>query len=448
MDLTRKQFLAASGAVAGGLWAANAVGVPGFGSPSEAAAAAAAAVQSGDDDLLATMAQLMENNWYLPVEQLAEDEMRVSFMGTAFVPRISQACNSVFIEVGTGQSFVFDLGMGTLTKYTAMGVPGSRMTRVFITHLHGDHMSDLPGLYCFGPPHGRMTPLHIYGPSGPLIKGAVHPKEGTKAFCDALYALCAWHREAFSFLPTDLKPSAEYPQGTSGYDIVAHEFDYRAEGPDAIAYQDDDVTITHFPAAHDRDGSVSYRIDFKGQSVVFSGDTKPTTWMPKYAKNVDVLIHEMALTARDWVQHQNGLYPGDPNYGVNWAGSMEVQANSHTPEKGFGQTMAKCTPRLGVITHCHFNQDTLVPALQKVSEYYDGPLTWAIDGMVLNLRPGQRIRQRMALMPDFGWDVMYNGYPSDQIAAPKYSGPFAQFSDFTMAHIPPEWKKWPTDEEE
>ena len=69
----------------------------------------------------------MQNNWYMPVEDLAEDEIRISFMGTAFVPRVDQACNSVFIEVGTGQSFVFDLGMGTITKYTAMGVPFTRM---------------------------------------------------------------------------------------------------------------------------------------------------------------------------------------------------------------------------------------------------------------------------------------------------------------------------------
>ena len=364
VDLTRKQFLAASGVAAGGLWAANAMGMPGFGSPDPAVAAAAAAARSGDPDLIELSRQLMQNNWYMPVEDLAEDEIRISFMGTAFVPRVNQACNSVFIEVGTGQSFVFDLGMGTIAKYTAMGVPFTRMTNVFITHLHADHMSDLTALYCFGPPHSRLTPLNVYGPSGPRLNGIVYTDQGTKAFCNALYTMCTWHRESMSFLYTDLKPSAEYPQGTSGWDLVAHEFDYRAEGPNAIAYQDADVTITHFPAAHDRDGSVSYKLEFKGQSVVFSGDSKPTTWMNKYGKGVDVLIHEMALTPKDWVTHQSGLYPGDPGYPANLAGSMEVQANSHTPEKAFGKIMADCKPRLGVITHCHFNQDTLVTAMQ------------------------------------------------------------------------------------
>ena len=451
MDLTRKQFLAGTGAVAGGLWAANAMGAPGFGGPAAAGAAGRGdfpVIPPTDPTIMETAARMMRNNWYMPVEPLAEDEIRVSIMGSAFVPRVAQAANSVFIEVGTGQSFVFDLGMGTLTKYTAMGVPFTRMEHVFITHLHADHMSDLVALYCFGPPHGRVTPLNIYGPSGPRLNGAVYTKEGTKAFCESLYAMCSWHREAMSFLYTDLKPTADDPDPGGGYDIAAHEFDYRSEGKDAVAYQDDDVTITHFPAAHDRDGSVSYRLDFKGQSVVFSGDTKPTTWMPKYASGVDLLIHEMALTPKTWVEHQAGLYPGDEGYLGNLAGSMEVQANSHTPETAFGQIMAKCKPRLGVITHCHFNQDTFIPAMDRVRKFYDGPVAWAIDGVVFNLRPGQDIKQRMALMPDFAWDVIVSSYTTDEVEPPKYKGPFAQFSDFTMDHIPPEWKKWPADNAE
>ena len=50
--------------------------------------------------------------------------------------------SSVFVETGNGDSFVFDCGCGVISRYTAMGVPSSRMTKVFLTHLHGDHMSD------------------------------------------------------------------------------------------------------------------------------------------------------------------------------------------------------------------------------------------------------------------------------------------------------------------
>jgi ribonuclease Z len=432
MDLTRKQFLAASGATAGALWAGNALGVAGMGGPEEAAAAGAAegSVAPTQEQLAR---RLIQNSWYLPVEDLAADEMRISFMGTSFTSRVGQAMNSVFVEVGTGQSFVFDLGSGTITKYTAMGIPSSRMDRVFITHLHGDHMSDLVALYCFGPAHDRKTPLHIYGPSGPVLKGTEYKDQGTAAFCKNLLALCKWHSDAMSFLETGLK------NGEDGYQIVPHELNYMMEP--GVAYKDDDVLINHFPAAHDRDGSISYKITFHGMSVVFSGDTKPTDWMLKYAKGVDVLIHEMALSVNDWVNHMAGLYPGDDNYAAAYAQMKEVQDNSHTPEDALGKILAETAPRLGVITHCHFNQDTFIQAVDRVRRRYEGPLAWAIDTMVLNLRPGERIKQRQALIPDFGWDVSTKSYPPDQVAPSKYNGPYAQFSDFTMKHILPAYKK-------
>jgi len=431
-DLTRKQFLAASGATAGALWAGNALGFPGLGGPEAAAAAAAATAASADPTQEQLARRLIQNSWYLPVEDLAADEMRISFMGTSFTARVGQAMNSVFIEVGTGQNFVFDLGSGTITKYTAMGIPSSRMDHVFITHLHADHMSDLVALYCFGPAHDRKTPLHIYGPSGPILNGTEYPDQGTAAFCDNLLALCKWHSEGMSFLNTGLT------DGEDGYQITPHELGYMKDP--GVAYKDDDVLINHFPAAHDRDGSISYKITFNGMSVVFSGDTKPTDWMLKHAKGVDVLIHEMALSVNDWVEHQAGLYPGDDNYDAVHAQMQEVQDNSHTPEDALGKILARTKPRLGVITHCHFNQDTFIQAIDRVRRHYQGPLAWAIDTTVLNLQPGEPIKQRQALIPAFGWDLGTKSYPTEDVAPSKYDGPYAQFSDFTMKHILPGYK--------
>jgi ribonuclease Z len=427
MDLTRKEFLAASGATAGALWAGNALGIPGVGGPEAAAAAGAVSADPTQQELAR---RLIQNSWYLPVEDLAADEMRISFMGSSFTPRVNQAMNSVFIEVGTGQSFVFDCGSGVITKYTAMGIPSSRMTRVFITHLHGDHMSDLVALYCFGPAHDRKTPLHIYGPSGPVLQGRVFNDQGTKAFCKNLQALCKWHTEAFSFLSTGLT------NGEDGYQVVPHELPYKTVGGEA--YRDGDVLITHFPVAHDRDGSIGYKLEWNGMKVVFSGDTKPVQWILDEGRGVDVLIHEMALSPNVWVEHQAGLYPGDPNYQAALAMMQEVQDNSHTPEEALGEILAATRPRLGVITHCHFNQDTFIRALDLVRKHYDGPLAWATDTVVLNLRPGEPIKQRMALISPVAWDLGTKSY--DNPAPPKYDGPYAQFSDFTMNGILPGYK--------
>jgi ribonuclease Z len=104
--------------------------------------------------------------------ELASDEMRITFLGTNFPPaRRAQQMMSIFVEVGpwvqdpnggwgkAKDSFVFDCGAGALTNYSAMGIGFSRMDKIFITHLHGDHMSDLSAIYCFGPANDRKWPL-------------------------------------------------------------------------------------------------------------------------------------------------------------------------------------------------------------------------------------------------------------------------------------------------
>ena len=373
----------------------------------------------------------IQNNWYLPVEDLAEDEIRISFMGTNYAGRPGQSMSSVFIETGNGESFVFDCGCGVISRYTAMGVPSSRMTKVFLTHLHGDHMSDLVTLYCFGPAHDRKTPLHVYGPSGPILDDVEYPEQGTNAFCEALYRMCAWHRESMSFLKTGLQ------DGRDGYQLVPHELPYRKVGTAYHVPGPQGVTITHFPAAHDRDGSISYKLEYRGMKVVFSGDTKPTKWMLQEGKDADVLIHELALSVETWVNHMAGLYEGDPGYREAYAELQEVQDNSHTPGDMLGKILATCKPQLAVITHCHFNQDTFIDAVQSVRKRYKGPLAWATDFVVLNVKPGGDIKQRMAVVPDYSWDITGETYPPGEMAEPKYDGPYAQFSDFTMRHILP-----------
>jgi ribonuclease Z len=393
-------------------------------------ASAASRVTAGDS-AADKLREKIQNNWYLPVEDLDEDEIRISFMGTNFAGRPGQSMSSVFVETGNGDSFVFDCGCGVISRYTAMGVPSSRMTKVFLTHLHGDHMSDLVTLYCFGPAHDRKTPLHVYGPSGPILDDVEYPGQGTNAFCESLYRMCAWHRESMSFLNTGLK------DGQDGYQLVPHELPYREVGTAYHVPGPGGVKITHFPAAHDRDGSISYKLEYKGMKVVFGGDTKPTRWMLKHGKGVDVLIHEMALSVETWVNHMAGLYKGDLGYREAYAEMQSVQDNSHTPEEQLGKIFARCKPKLAVVTHCHFNQDTFIEGVDGVRKHYRGPLAWATDLVVLNVKPGGDIKQRMAVVPDYSWDITSKSYLPRELADPKYDGPYAQFSDFTMRHILP-----------
>ena len=102
--------------------------------------------------------------YYPGTEVLQDDEVRVTFMGSTFYPNQSQSGMSIFVELGNGDNFVFDMGIGSLRNYNSFSIPFNTIDKVFITHLHMDHISDLPYFMMFRPIQMGWSPLHIYGP--------------------------------------------------------------------------------------------------------------------------------------------------------------------------------------------------------------------------------------------------------------------------------------------
>jgi ribonuclease Z len=364
--------------------------------------------------------------------------MRITFCGTWYSPRINQACNSVFVELGNKNhdSFVFDAGMGVLSRYISLGVPYSRMDKVFLTHLHGDHMTDLVAIYCFGPAVDRKSPLYVWGPSGDSRD------EGTKAFCDNLYKLCKWHRESFSFLSTG------YQQGGDGYDLRSRELPYM-KNP-GLAYYNNGVKISHFPAMHARDGAISYRLEWAVdrhtvRSMVFTGDTKPTDYVIKNGQGLDVLIHEMTTTPEVWTTKMTGLKPpfSDPNQEAEYKevleDNTEVIENSHTEWGALGYILSKTNPRLGVATHYPNDADLIDPGKAGVACSWPGDFVIAQDLTVITIDPDGKIETAQADVcnscGEFPWPT---GAPlTGPLAPPKYDGPLAQFNPMLLQHMIP-----------
>jgi len=387
---------------------------------------------------------------FTPGEKLDPDEMRITFLGTSCIPRLSQECNSVYIEVGSGDQFVFDCGTGVSAKYNALGVPMSKMNKIFLTHLHADHTSDLTHIYCFGPAEDRKSPLFIFGPKdsgfvyhdpdgnrrGPYL-------DGTKAFCERLREMNRWHTESFSFGPTSypdyqkIKPTqlswglpvppipVADDSDDDGYAIIPIELEWRNSGRhpyDNIAYhnQETGVTITHFPAIHTRQGSVSYKLTWNNMSVIFTGDTKPNQDVIEQAKGVDVLIHEMVMPAYVWAAKNSGLPPTDPDFIKAYDYALQVQNSSHTPQGAFGYLMSQIepAPRLTVATHFQAEDDTIFSATQSVRNHVPtGELTFAADFMVLNVSK-ERILQRRAVVSPYAFYPV--SPPQTNTNSPKY----------------------------
>ncbi|MGE5531108.1 MAG: hypothetical protein ACM3VW_03190 [Bacteroidota bacterium] len=312
--LTRRGFLMASGVALGGAALgpavpfASAVAGTGMGKPPEA--------QQCDENACGypvnpkttlgysypnRLRKFTRDMW----PDLADDEMRITFLGSFGGPPVRRAQQqmSVFVEVGpwtpdppdpsqgfgkATDSFVFDLGGGCLCNYAAMGITYSRMDKVFINHLHADHVADLTNLFCFGPVWDRKWPLYIWGQGPSTVESAAgsgkYYDDGVNAFCHNLRELCRWHTEGQSYLPTTFPdyhvptmddwhtPVELTPLGddapNDAYAIVPIQLDWTKKGLDAkgnpdysnIAYQANGVTITHFPVIHYRKGSMGYKI--------------------------------------------------------------------------------------------------------------------------------------------------------------------------------------------
>jgi ribonuclease Z len=305
--------------------------------------------------------------------RLGDDEMRITFMGSAIPPvRQAAAMMSVFVEVGWDEqnyrardSFVFDCGAGVAAHYGAMEVGFARMDKIFLTHLHGDHMGDLTHIYCFGPSGDRVTPQYVFGPGPSGVKSPRPPRrlydDGTRAFCRNFREAMRWHSESFSFQNTSYRdyptPDEIYgrwglphkpvqvsddPWG-DGFSLVPIELDWRAVGGVAYDNKDTGVRVTHFPVIHNRRGSIGYKLEWRGLSMIFTGDTKPEWNSIRQASNggagVDVFVHEMVVPPEIWAM-QN-LHLPVPGSGDDWdaaVGRLPACRTAPTPRRGLSAT--------------------------------------------------------------------------------------------------------------
>ena len=208
-------------------------------------------------------------------EPVGPEEIRVTILGSGdpFVTR-SQASASVLIEVGNEQRdfFFFDLGSGSVANFNGLHLPVTATTKVFLTHLHADHVGDMPTLIWSLAKAGRRDPVEVWGPAGE------RPELGTRAYAEHLTAAHAW----------DMQSLCGHP-GQSGARMVTTEVPYDATG---TVYERGGVRISSFPVIHILNGAVGYRLDYAGRSVVFSGDTRPCRNLVEAADGVDLLIHE------------------------------------------------------------------------------------------------------------------------------------------------------------
>src|SRR3989344_1741689 len=121
--------------------------------------------------------------------------MNLTILGTgSAMPTPSRNHSATALDIGQ-EVLLFDCGEGTQLQLTKAGISNNKISKIFITHWHGDHILGLLGLTQTMSLNKRTKPLDIYGPAG--------TKANFKKFMELVDS-----QPVYKINVTDLKPGA------------------------------------------------------------------------------------------------------------------------------------------------------------------------------------------------------------------------------------------------
>lgn len=287
--------------------------------------------------------------------------MQVILLGTASGPTFNaQRLGISTLVVAGPEKLLFDAGRSLTIGMTRLAVNPVDVTKIFLTHLHSDHVISLPELLLFPWPQGRKTPLEVWGPTG------------TRSMMQKLQeAFASDIRNRRHLLPAD------------GVNVVATDI---REG---VVYESNGVKVTAFLVDHSKAPAFGYRIDFRGHSVAISGDTKPSENLVKFASGVDLIIHEV----NRWKQDPVLTGPPDellPNSRQTRKQAIYI-AEDHTDGAEAGKVFDRVKPKLAIFSHYGGLDPQATLAL--VRQNYSGPVEFGEDLMTIEIASQVSVRR-------------------------------------------------------
>jgi ribonuclease Z len=300
-----------------------------------------------------------------------QDGLYAGLCGTGSpLPDVHRAGPCIAVLAGS-HFFIVDAGEGSTRNVLLMNFPIGRTDAILLTHFHSDHIADLGEMELQRWMGGsNRTPVDVIGPTG---VGQV------VAGFNAAYQLDEEYRVAHH------GPATAPPSGQGG---VARSFELSpASDASVVVYEQDGVKITafkvnHFPVVP----AVGYRFDYKGRSLVISGDTVYSESLMKHAKAADVLFHEALNTQMVQIMNEYAGETGSPSLGKI---THDIPSYHSTPADA---AKVAAGARVRRLVYYHIIPPLPSPILKNLfmgdaKKYFKGPITIGKDGMLFFLPP-------------------------------------------------------------
>ena len=261
--------------------------------------------------------------------------LQVTFLGTAAsIPTSTRALSSVAVK-RQGELFLFDCGEGTQKQMILAKIGFNRRTRVFITHMHGDHVLGLPGILQTMSLLGRDKPLQIFGPKGVVgfIEAMITTVEFSLSFTieaceiedeglvirEKEYEVhSAWAEHSVPCLAYALtekpRPGRFHPEKAVALGVPKGPLWHRLQNGKKVKLVDGRTVKPHDVMDPQK----------PGRKIVIVGDTKPSDNIVKIARGADVLVHE-ATFAEDLIERAEEDCHSTPSGAASVAKKAEVK---------------------------------------------------------------------------------------------------------------------------
>ncbi len=201
-----------------------------------------------------------------------EDALSAAVCGSRSpIPSPGRAETCILVKAGE-EMFVVDIGGGSAANLRSWNILFGKIKAVLLTHLHSDHISDLPALHQGAwLLQNKTEKLKVYGPEGVSLV-----TEGFEKAYELDYDFRSEHHgEAIA------------PRQYAGFNAKTIDLN------EPVLFNKDGLKITAFKVIHEPiEPALGYKFEYKGRSLVITGDTSYAQSVIDNSMGVDVLFHE------------------------------------------------------------------------------------------------------------------------------------------------------------